>query len=84
MAPDSSAVSRNHRTASPQATDTRLWGCTGTRLTTCTGVHGTIQGPRQLTELVKTTDGASTGAVLAGPSAPVNGGQDFGIWLRHR
>jgi hypothetical protein len=47
-------------------------------------VHGTIQGPRQLTELAKTTDGASTGAVLAGSSAPVNGGQDFGIWLRHR
>ena len=84
MAPDSSAVSRNHRTASPLATDTRLWGSTGTRLTTYTGVHGTIQGPWQLTELVKTTDGASTGAVLAGPSAPVNGGQDFGNWLRHR
>ena len=83
MAPNSSAVSRNHRTAS-LATDTRLRGFTGTRLTTCTGVHGTIQGPRQLTELAKTTDGASTGAVLAGSSAPVSGGQDFGIWLRHR
>jgi len=41
-------------------------------------VHGIIQGPSQLTELVKTTDGASTGAVLVGPSAPVNGGQDCG------
>jgi len=68
----------------PPAADTRLWQFTGTRLTTYTGVHGTVQGPWQLTELVKTTDGTSTGAVVASPSAPVNGGQDFGIWLRHR
>jgi hypothetical protein len=68
----------------PPAADTRLWEFTGTRLTTYTGVHGTVQGPWQLTEAVRTTDGTSTGAVVASPSAPVNGGQDFGIWLRHR
>ncbi len=68
----------------PPAADTRLWEFTGTRLTTYTGVHGTVQGPWQLTEVVRTTDGTSTGAVVASPSAPVNGGQDFGIWLRHQ
>jgi hypothetical protein len=68
----------------PPAADTRLWNFTGTRLTTYTGVHGTVQGPWQLTEVVRTTDGTSTGAVVASPSALVNGGQDFGIWLRHR
>jgi hypothetical protein len=68
----------------PPAADTRLWEFTGTRLTTYTGVHGTVQGPWQLTEVVRTTDGTSTGAVVASPSAPVNGGQDFGIWLRQR
>lgn len=66
----------------PPAADTRLWQFTGTRLTTYTGVHGTVEGPWQLTKLVKTTDGTATGAVVTSPSAPVNGGQDFGIWLR--
>jgi hypothetical protein len=68
----------------PPAADTRLWQFTGTRLTTYTGVHGTVEGPWQLTKLIKTTDGASTGAVVTSPSAPLNGGQDFGIFLRHR
>jgi len=75
------AVSGN---VAPPVADTQLWKFTGTRLTTYTGVHGTVEGPWQLTKLVKTTDGTSTGAVVASPSAPLNGGQDFGIFLRHR
>jgi hypothetical protein len=68
----------------PPAADTRLWKFTGTRLTTYTGVHGTVQGPWQLTQFIKTTDGFYTGAVVASPSALRNGGQNFSVWLRHR
>jgi hypothetical protein len=68
----------------PPAADTRLWKLTSTRLTTYTGVHGTLEGPWQLTKLVKTADGTATGAVVTSPSAPRNGGQNFGIFLRHR
>ena len=66
----------------PPLADTRLWQFAGTRLTTYTGVHGSLQGPWQLTKLVKTTDGTSAGTVVDSPSGLSNGGADFGIWLR--
>lgn len=45
-------------------------------------MHGTLEGPWQLTKLVKTTDGTSTATVVESPSGLSNGGADFGIWLR--
>jgi hypothetical protein len=66
------------------ASDTRLWKFADSRLTTYTGVHGTVVGPWQTSEQIKTTDGTSTGAVVASPSGLWNGGQNFGAWLRHQ
>jgi hypothetical protein len=70
-------------TVPPPAADTRLWDFTGSRLTTYTGVHGTVVGPWQTSQEIATTDGTATGTVVASPSALSNGGQDFGVWLRH-
>jgi hypothetical protein len=70
------------RNVAPSDADTQLWQFTGTRLTTYTGVHGTIQGPWQTSELVDTADGTSTSTVVASPSGLSNNGQDFGAWLR--
>ena len=66
------------------AVDTRLWQFTGSHLTTYDGVHGTITGPWQTSTLIRTSDGTSTSTVVASPSGLSNGGQDFGVWLRHR
>ena len=68
-------------TVPPPAADTRLWQFTDSHLTTYTGVRGTILGPWQTDELIKTTDGTSTGTVVASPSRLWNGGQNFGVWL---
>jgi hypothetical protein len=68
----------------PPAADTRLWHFTNSHLTTYSGVHGTIVGPWTTSEMIKTTDGTSSGAVVASPSRLYNGGQDFGLWLRHQ
>jgi len=69
-------------TVPPPAADTRLWNFTGSHLTTYTGVHGTVLGPWQTSQSIKTTDGTATGTVVASPSDLSNGGQDFGVWLR--
>jgi hypothetical protein len=66
----------------PPAVDTRLGKFAGTRLTTYVGVHGSVQGPWQLTKLIKTTDGTAASTVVVSPSGLSNGGQDFGVWLR--
>ena len=70
-------------TVPPPVADTRLWELTHSHLTTYTGVHGTVLGPWQTSQSIKTTDGTSTGTVVTSPSALSNGGQDFGVWLRH-
>ncbi len=70
-------------TVPPPAADTQLWNFTGSHLTTYTGVHGTVLGPWQTSQEIKTTDGTATGTVVTSPSALSNGGQDFGVWLRH-
>jgi hypothetical protein len=66
----------------PPAADTRLWKFAGTRLTTYTGVHGSLQGPWQLTKWIRTSAGTAASTVVASPSGLSNGGQDFGVWLR--
>ena len=40
-------------------------------------------GPWQTSTLIKTSDGTPAGTVVASPSGLSNGGQDFGVWLRH-
>ena len=71
-------------TVPPPAAGTRLWQFTGSRLTTYDGVHGTIIGPWQTSTLIKTSDGTPASTVVASPSGLSNGGQDFGVWLRHQ
>ena len=71
-------------TVPPPAADTRLWQFTGSHLTTYGGVHGTVIGPWQTSTLIKTSDGTPAGTVVASPSGLSNGGQDFGVWLRHQ
>jgi hypothetical protein len=66
----------------PPAADTLLGKFAGTRLTTYTGVHGSLQGPWQLTKWIKTSGGTAASTVVASPSGLSNGGQDFGVWLR--
>ena len=66
------------------AADTRLWQFTGSHLTTYGGVHGTVLGPWQTSTLIKTSDGTPASTVVASPSGLSNGGQDFGVWLRHQ
>jgi hypothetical protein len=70
-------------TVPPPVADTQLWNFTGSHLTTYTGVHGTVLGPWQTSQSIKTTDGTATGTVVTSPSDLSNGGQNFGVWLRH-
>lgn len=70
-------------TVPPPAADTQLWNFTGSHLTTYTGVHGTVSGPWQTSQSIKTTDGTATGTVVTSPSGLSNGGQNFSVWLRH-
>ena len=70
-------------TVPPPAAGTRLWDFTGSRLTTYTGVHGTVLGPWQTNQEIKTTTGTAAGTVVASPSGLSNGGANFGVWLRH-
>jgi hypothetical protein len=71
-------------TVTPPATDIRQWKIADTYLTTYTGTHGTVTGPWQASQVIETTDGTAKGAVVLSPSGLWNGGQNFGIWLRHR
>jgi hypothetical protein len=68
---------------SSPAADTRMWKVADTHLTTYTGTHGTVTGPWQTSKMIATTNGSATGAVMMSPSGLWNGGQNFGIWLRH-
>jgi hypothetical protein len=67
----------------PQA-DTRMWKVADTRLTTNTGQHGTVTGPWQTSQMIGTTTGTFQGVPVVSPSGLWNGGQNFGVWLRHR
>ena len=67
----------------PPPADTRLWQFTGSRLTTYRGDHGTITGPWTTSKMITTTTGTASGTVIVSPSGLSDGGQDFGVWLRH-
>jgi hypothetical protein len=66
----------------PPARDTQLWQFSGTHLTAYSGARGTMLGPWATSKIIATNAGASTGSVVASPSALRNHGQDFGVWLR--
>jgi len=68
----------------PPPADVRQWQFTGSRLTTYTGAHGTIMGPWTTSPVIATSDGTSTGVVVQSPSRLHDGGQNFGVWLRHQ
>ncbi len=68
----------------PPKVATRLWAFSGSHVTTYRGNKGSILGPWTTSQFIDTTTGTAAGAVVM--SAPVlwNGGQNFGVWLRHR
>lgn len=68
----------------PPTADVRQWQFTSSRLTTYTGAHGTILGPWTTSPVIATSTGTSSGVVVQSPSRLHNGGQNFGIWLRHQ
>jgi hypothetical protein len=68
----------------PPSADIRLCRFTGSHLTTYSGVHGTIIRPWVTSKLIDTTTGTASGQVLVSPSNLRNGGQNFGVWLRHQ
>ena len=73
----------DNATITPPPSDVQLWTFTGTHITTYTGDHGTLLGPWSTGGRIDTTDGTAAGAVVADATVLTNGGQDFGVWLRH-
>jgi hypothetical protein len=77
------AIDNTKVTTAP--TDIRLWKFTGTRLTTANGIwSGTILGPWRADEFIDTPSATSAAPVVMDAPVLRNGGQDFGVWLRHR
>ncbi|MGZ6770596.1 MAG: hypothetical protein ACXVGK_10380 [Mycobacteriaceae bacterium] len=76
------AIDNNKVTTPPS--DIRLWEFTGTHLTTYNGFwSSTILGPWRADEFIDTLNATTSTPVVM--SAPVlwDGGQNFGVWLRH-
>jgi hypothetical protein len=65
----------------PQA-DTRLLQFTNSRVTTYNSDRGTLTGPWATWKYIATTTGTAAGTVIASPSGLLNGGANFGVWLR--
>jgi hypothetical protein len=53
-------------------------------VTTYRGDRGTLVGPWTTSQTIVSTASTASGTVLASPSGLTNGGQDFGVWLRHQ
>jgi hypothetical protein len=68
----------------PTPADTRLWDFSSSHVTTYSGDKGTTLGPWATSEIVDTIGASTPGAVVMSPSVLSNGGQDFGVWLRHQ
>ena len=78
----------DNSTMTPPPADTQIWQFTGSKVTTYRGDHGSILGPWATSRWIDTTDGTHAGALVADASVlpnveMPNGGQDFGVWLRH-
>ena len=68
----------------PPPADTRLWDFSRSHVTTYSGDKGTSLGRWATSEIVDTINASTSGAVVMSPSALSNGGQNFGVWLRHQ
>jgi hypothetical protein len=68
----------------PPPADTRLWDFSSSHVTTYSGDKGTTLGPWATSEIIDTINASTSGAVVMSPSVLSNGGQDFGVWLRHQ
>lgn len=77
------ALFNNTQVVNP-ASDIRLWAFRNAQLTTYSGARGSVFGPWLTVRVYDTTTGRASGAVVASPSYPTNGGLDFNIYLRHR
>lgn len=72
----------DNATVTAPKTSTRLQGLSGSKATTYTGVRGTLTGPWTTTEIVDTTTGTASGALVISPNVLWNNGQNLGVWLR--
>ena len=74
----------NNSAATPPSADTQLWDFSGSQVTTYSGAKGTVLGPWAASEIADTINASASGAVVMSPSVLSNGGQNFGVWLRHQ
>lgn len=76
------AAEVNNATVTGPAAGTRLWAFSSSHVTTYTGVRGTLLGRWATYQVIDTTTGTPSGAVVI--SAPVlrDRGQNFAAWLR--
>jgi len=74
----------NNSAVTPPPADIQLWKFTGSHITTSSGDHGTILGPWATSQYTDTTTETAAGATVMSASVLSNGGQNFGVWLRHR
>jgi hypothetical protein len=72
----------NNATVVAPTVATRLWAFKDSRVTTYSGVHGTLLGPWTTSQIIDTTTGTTTGAVVINSPVLWNSGQNFGVWLR--
>ena len=74
----------NNSAVTPPPDDIQLWQFAGSHVTTYSGDHGTILGPWTTSQYTDTTTETAAGATVMSASGLSNGGQDFGLWLRHK
>ena len=74
----------NNTKVTTPPSDIRLWEFTGTHLTTYNGIwSSTILGPWRADEFIDTPNATSATPVVMNAPFLHNGGQNFGVWLRH-
>ncbi|MGO9079181.1 MAG: hypothetical protein ACLQDY_09080 [Streptosporangiaceae bacterium] len=67
---------------SPPPSPVRLWSFSDSHVTTYNNTKGTLNGPWTTNQVIDTTNGGSSGAVVMSPSLLWNNGQNFGVWLQ--
>jgi len=51
-------------------------------VTTTAGVHGTLLGPWNTSQVIDTRDGSASSPVVTNAPTLWDNGQNFGVWLR--
>ena len=74
----------NNSAVTPPPACIQLWQFAGSHITTYNGDHGTILGPWATSQYTDTTTGTAAGTTVMSASVLSNGGQNFGVWLRHK